>query len=68
MEGHLRAIVGSLTVEEIYRNRDQFAGSVQEVAVADMANMGLTIVSFTLKDIRDSHGYLEALGKPRIAE
>ena len=68
MEGHLRAIVGSLTVEEIYRNRDQFAGSVQEVAVADMANMGLTIVSFTLKDIRDSHGYLDALGKPRIAE
>ena len=68
VEGHLRAIVGSLTVEEIYRNRDQFAGSVQEVAVADMANMGLTIVSFTLKDIRDSHGYLEALGKPRIAE
>jgi flotillin len=68
VEGHLRAIVGSLTVEEIYRNRDQFAASVQEVAVADMANMGLTIVSFTLKDIRDSHGYLEALGKPRIAE
>ncbi len=68
VEGHLRAIVGSLTVEEIYRNRDQFASSVQEVAVADMANMGLTIVSFTLKDIRDSHGYLEALGKPRIAE
>ena len=41
VEGHLRAIVGSLTVEEIYRNRDQFASSVQEVAVADMANMGL---------------------------
>ncbi|HEX4952853.1 MAG TPA: SPFH domain-containing protein [Thermoanaerobaculia bacterium] len=68
VEGHLRAIIGTLTVEEIYRNRDQFAGSVQEVAVADLANMGLAIVSFTLKDIRDSHGYLEALGKPRTAE
>ncbi len=66
--GHLRAIIGQLSVEEIYRNRDQFAGSVQEVAVSDMANMGLSIVSFTLKDIRDSHGYLEALGKPRTAE
>jgi flotillin len=68
VEGHLRAIIGTLTVEEIYRNRDQFAGSVQEVAVSDMANMGLSIVSFTLKDIRDSHGYLDALGKPRTAE
>src|SRR5881296_2768462 len=68
VEGHLRAIIGTLTIEEIYRNRDQFASSVQEVAVADLANMGLKIVSFTLKDIRDSHGYLEALGKPRTAE
>ena len=68
VEGHLRAIIGTLSVEDIYRNRDQFATSVQEVAVADMANMGLTIVSFTLKDIRDSHGYLEALGRPRTAE
>ena len=68
VEGHLRAIIGTLTVEEIYRNRDQFASSVQEVAVSDMANMGLQIVSFTLKDIRDSHGYLDALGKPRTAE
>ena len=68
VEGHLRAIIGTLSVEEIYRNRDQFAGSVQEVAVLDMANMGLQIVSFTLKDIRDSHGYLDALGKPRTAE
>ncbi len=68
VEGHLRAIIGTLSVEEIYRNRDQFAGSVQDVAVSDLANMGLEIVSFTLKDIRDSHGYLEALGKPKTAE
>ena len=68
VEGHLRAIIGTLSVEDIYRNRDQFAGSVQEVAVSDLANMGLQIVSFTLKDIRDSHGYLDALGKPRTAE
>jgi flotillin len=68
VEGHLRAIVGTMTIEDIYRNRDQFASSVQEVAVSDLANMGLQIVSFTLKDIRDIHGYLEALGKPRTAE
>ncbi len=68
VEGHLRAIIGTMSVEDIYKNRDQFASSVQEVAVSDLANMGLKIVSFTMKDIRDSHGYLEALGKPRTAE
>src|SRR6059036_4003952 len=68
VEGHLRAIIGTMTTEDIYKNRDQFASSVQEVAVSDLANMGLKIVSFTLKDIRDSHGYLDALGKPRTAE
>ncbi|MEW6156577.1 MAG: SPFH domain-containing protein [Verrucomicrobiota bacterium] len=68
LEGHLRAILGTLTVEEIYQNRDAFASKVQEVAAGDMANMGLGIVSFTIRDIRDSQGYLEALGKPRIAQ
>src|SRR5271170_4644336 len=68
LEGHLRAILGTMTVEEIYQNRDAFASRVQEVAAGDMANMGLTIISFTIRDIRDSQGYLDALGKPRIAQ
>jgi flotillin len=68
LEGHLRAILGTMTVEDIYQNRDAFASKVQEVAAGDMANMGLTIVSFTIRDIRDSQGYLDALGKPRIAQ
>ncbi len=68
LEGHLRAILGTLTVEEIYQNRDAFAVKVQEVASSDLANMGLTIVSFTIRDIRDNQGYLDALGKPRIAQ
>jgi len=68
LEGHLRAILGTMTVEEIYQNRDAFASKVQEVAAGDMANMGLSIVSFTIRDIRDSQGYLDALGKPRIAQ
>src|ERR1700677_1821041 len=65
LEGHLRAILGTMSVEDIYQNRDQFASKVQEVAAGDMANMGMGIVSFT---IRDSQGYLEALGKPRISQ
>src|SRR5205807_7329610 len=68
LEGHLRAILGTMTVEDIYQNRDAFAAKVQEVAAGDMANMGLGIVSFTIRDIRDNQGYLEALGKPRIAQ
>src|SRR5438034_1187021 len=68
LEGHLRAILGTMTVEDIYQNRDAFASKVQEVAAGDMANMGLGIVSFTIRDIRDTQGYLDALGKPRIAQ
>lgn len=67
LEGHLRAILGSMTVEEVYRNRDKFAQEVQGVAARDLKKMGLQIVSFTIKDVRDKQGYLDALGKPRIA-
>jgi flotillin len=67
LEGALRAIVGTLTVEEIYKERDAFASKVQELAGGDMNNMGLSIDSFVLSDIRDNSGYLDALGQPRIA-
>ncbi len=68
LEGHLRAILGTMTVEQVYKNRDMFAQRVQEVSACDLANMGLVIDSFTIRDIRDTHGYLEALGRPRIAQ
>jgi len=68
VQGHLRGILGTLTVENIYMSRDQFAQKVQEISAGDLANMGLGIDSFTIRDIRDKHGYLDALGKPRIAE
>ncbi|QKG86074.1 flotillin family protein [Kroppenstedtia pulmonis] len=67
LEGHLRAILGTMTVEEIYKNRERFAQEVQAVAAKDLKKMGLQIVSFTIKDVRDNNGYLEALGRPRIA-
>ncbi len=68
LEGHLRAIIGKLSVEELYRDRDAFAQKVAEVSSGDFANMGLAIDSFVIKEIRDSQGYLEALGKPRTAQ
>ena len=67
LEGHLRSIVGSLTVEEINQNRDAFAQKVQELAAGDLANMGLKIISFTIREIADKNGYLESLGKAQIA-
>lgn len=67
MEGHLRSIVGNLTVEEINQNRDAFAQKVQELAAADLSNMGLKIISFTIREISDKNGYLESLGKAQIA-
>ncbi|MDT9756890.1 flotillin family protein [Heyndrickxia coagulans] len=68
LEGHLRSILGSMTVEEIYKNRDKFSQEVQRVASQDLAKMGLIIVSFTIKEVKDKNGYLDALGKPRIAQ
>ena len=66
--GHLRAILGTMTVEELIQSFDSFACKVQEVSVADLAKMGLTVDSFTIKEIRDTVGYLEALGKKQTAE
>ncbi|WP_051188113.1 flotillin family protein [Brevibacillus thermoruber] len=67
LEGYLRAILGSMTVEEIYKNRERFAQEVQAVAAKDLKKMGLSVVSFTIKDVRDKNGYLAALGIPQIA-
>lgn len=53
LEGHQRAIMGNMTVEEIYKDRKLFSKSVFEVASSDLVNMGISVVSYTLKDIKD---------------
>ncbi|XP_033251657.1 flotillin-1-like isoform X2 [Drosophila miranda] len=68
LEGHQRAIMGSMTVEEIYKDRKKFSKQVFEVASSDLANMGITVVSYTIKDLRDEEGYLRSLGMARTAE
>lgn len=68
LEGKLREIISKMTVEEIYKDREKFASQVQEVAALDLSQMGLEIKAFTIRDINDDNGYLEALGKKRIAE
>src|SRR5271163_1344337 len=66
--GHLRAILGTMSVEELIQSFDSFAQRVQEVSLGDLAKMGLTVVSFTIKEIKDPVGYLDSLGKQRTAE
>lgn len=67
LEGHLRAILGTLTVEEIFKDRDQFAALVREVAAPDVGRMGVEILSFTIKDIYDNVEYLSSLGRAQTA-
>merc|ERR1711937_190433 len=67
LEGHLRAILGTLTVEEVYKDRDQFASLVREVAAPDVGRMGIEILSFTIKDVYDNVDYLASLGKSQTA-
>ncbi|XP_023031086.1 flotillin-2 isoform X1 [Drosophila willistoni] len=67
LEGHLRAILGTLTVEEVYKDRDQFAALVREVAAPDVGRMGIEILSFTIKDVYDDVQYLASLGKAQTA-
>ncbi|XP_076436261.1 flotillin-1-like isoform X2 [Babylonia areolata] len=68
LEGHQRAIMGNMTVEEIYKDRKKFSKAVFEVASSDLVNMGIYVVSYTLKDIRDEEGYLKSLGMGRTAQ
>merc|ERR1719346_288182 len=67
LEGHLRAILGTLTVEEVYKDRDQFAALVREIATPDVGKMGIEILSFTIKDVYDNVTYLQSLGKAQTA-
>lgn len=58
---------GTLTVEEVYKDRDQFASLVREVAAPDVGRMGIEILSFTIKDVYDDVQYLASLGKAQTA-
>jgi flotillin len=68
IEGHLRAVLGTMDVEDVYLRRAELAQRVKEAARQDLAQMGLDIISLTVRHIADEHGYLEALGRPRVAQ
>jgi flotillin len=68
LEGHLRAILGTLTVEEINADRQAFAQKMTDEAAVDLKKMGVNIDILTIQQIADEQGYLDALGKRRTAE
>merc|ERR1712079_642240 len=61
-------IMGNMTVEEIYRDRKTFSERVFEVASRNLYDMGISVISYTLKDIRDEVGYLASLGQAQTAQ
>jgi len=67
LEGHMREVMGTMTVEQIYRGRQEFSARVSEAVKPDLSRMGLVMLSFALKDISDAQGFLESLSKPQIA-
>lgn len=68
LEGHQRAIIASMTVEDIYKNRKRFSKKVFEVASSDLVDMGFLVISYSIKDVSDEEGYLKSLGLARTSE
>lgn len=67
MEGHLRGIVGQLTIEEIVKQPEMVADRMRSTSAEDMDKMGLEIVSFTIKEVRDQNEYIANMGRPDVA-
>ncbi|XP_068230893.1 flotillin-1-like [Palaemon carinicauda] len=68
LEGHQRGIIGSMTVEDIYKDRKLFNTRVFDSASKDLCTLGLQLLSYTIKNVADGHGYMEALGMSRTSE
>src|SRR5215471_14884001 len=67
MEGHLRGIIGQLTVEEIVKQPEMVGDRMRSTCAADMNKMGLEVISFTIKEVRDKNEYISNMGKPDVA-
>ena len=67
MEGHLRGIIGQLTVEQIVKEPEMVGDRMRNTCAGDMAKMGLEVVSFTIKEVRDKNDYISNMGRPDIA-
>src|SRR5579875_794689 len=68
MEGHLRGIVGQLTVEDLVKDPENVGAKMLKTVTPDMEKMGLEVISFTIKDVRDKNDYITNMGRPQIAQ
>ena len=68
MEGHLRGIVGQLTVEDLVKDPENVGSKMLKTVTPDMEKMGLEVISFTIKDVRDKSDYISNMGRPQIVE
>ena len=66
MEGHLRGIIGQLTVEEIVKQPEMVADRMRSTCADDINKMGLEVISFTIKEVRDKNDYITNMGRPDI--
>jgi flotillin len=67
MEGHLRGIIGQLTVEQIVKEPEMVADRMRSTCADDMSKMGLEVISFTIKEVRDKNEYIANMGRPDVA-
>src|SRR6202166_2316625 len=67
MEGHLRGIIGQLTVEEIVKQPEMVGERMRSTCAEDMNKMGLEVISFTIKEVRDKNDYITNMGRPDVA-
>src|SRR6266513_1620977 len=67
MEGHLRGIIGQLTVEEIVKQPEMVGDRMRGTCASDMDKMGLEVISFTIKEVRDKNDYIANMGRPDVA-
>jgi flotillin len=67
MEGHLRGIIGQLTVEEIVKQPEMVGDRMRSTCADDMNKMGLEVISFTIKEVRDKNEYISNMGRPDVA-
>src|SRR5512140_309760 len=67
MEGHLRGIIGQLTVEEIVKQPEMVGERMRSTCADDMNKMGLEVISFTIKEVRDKNDYITNMGRPDVA-
>jgi flotillin len=67
MEGHLRGIIGQLTVEQIVKEPEMVGERMRATCAEDMSKMGLEVISFTIKEVRDKNEYISNMGRPDVA-